>query len=145
MKEEFRFDGDQVKHVKTVTTTNQIEKKKSAVGKDSYNYYQVDNPAQQDQDDDVDIDIVPQDDIDDEEEDEIDEEEEDDDDDDDEILSNDIPAWPPKNRRKIHGLNGGSLRQASVRAFRANKKGYHASTGPADFMKKRYRSEVLEV
>ena len=49
-----------------------------------------------------------------------------------------IRSKPSTARKKLQRARG------SIRAFR-NTKGYHASSGPMDFLKKRYKSEYLEV
>ena len=49
-----------------------------------------------------------------------------------------IRSKPSTARKKMQRSRG------SIRAFR-NTKGYHASSGPMDFLKKRYKSEYLDV
>ncbi len=58
-----------------------------------------------------------------------------------EILSNEIS----RHHRQRHHGSGRGLKSA-IKAFRStNKRGYHASTGPTDFFKKKYKSGLLEV
>ena len=58
-------------------------------------------------------------------------------------MTNEIPVSPVKVRHH-HGHHG--LKNSAVKSFRnSHKSGYHASTGPQDFFKKKYRSEILEV
>ncbi len=151
LAEEFSFDGEEVKHVK------------KSGGSKNYNYYQVDKD--EDDEEEAVIDFVPR------EEAKIEEEEEEERRMEEAIMSNEIPeaAKPSEEKkhhknkhhhghhgRRHHGHHGSALRQSSVKAFRgggggggqsssSGDSGYHASTGPADFFKKKYKSEILEV
>ncbi len=149
LAEEFSFDGEEVKHVK------------KSGGSKNYNYYQVDKD--EDDEEAAVIDFVPREEAEFEKEEEEERRME-------AIMSNEIPeaAKPSEEKkhhknkhhhghhgRRHHGHHGSALRQSSVKAFRggggggqsssSGDSGYHASTGPADFFKKKYKSEILEV
>ena len=51
-------------------------------------------------------------------------------------MTNEIPTF--KNIKN-------HLRGSGMKSFRRNSSGYHASTGPTDFLKKKYKSKLLKV
>ncbi len=140
---------------------------------DMYNYYDVEKGGGGGQDSDSIVDFVPAP-YDDEEEkeekkaekegnqykEEGEEQEEEEEVEEEEITSNEIPDLSSSSSHQVshhsrhhsssslprrhHGHHGNALRQAHIKSFRG-RSGYHASTGPADFFKKKYRSEILEV
>ena len=90
----------------------------------------------------------------------------DDDDDDVDFMSNDIMTTIANEKKKLSTTTTAksttTLRSSSsstttkrqhhrnalkspVKSFRRSSKGYHSSTGPKDFFKKKYKSQILEV
>lgn len=62
-----------------------------------------------------------------------------------ELLAKDLHKIRHKHHKKKHHKNLKDQLGGGNKGFRSSHSGYHASTGPQDFMRKKYKSEILHV